>query len=74
MFSGVVKIEELKSYNEQEQSEEPTDKEAKRIQFRLLGPFGKGHNIVVYIRRLSGRTAEFRELAGRIVPIDNRIR
>jgi hypothetical protein len=74
LFSGVVKIEELESYDEQEQIEGPMDNEARRIQFRLLGPLGKGHNIVVHIRGSPGRTAKFRQLAGRMVPMDNRTR
>jgi hypothetical protein len=74
LFSGVVKMEELESYNEQEQIEGPMDNEARRIQFRLLGPLGKGHNIVVHIRGSPGRIAKFRQLTGRIVPMDNRTR
>ena len=76
LFSGIVKIEELESYNEQEQEGgiEATDDEVVRVQFRLLGPLGKGHNIVVHIRKSAGRTAEFKELAGRMVPMDNRTR
>jgi len=50
LFSGVVRMEELESYDEEEQQEEYTDKEAMRVKFRLLGPLGKGHNIVVHIR------------------------
>jgi hypothetical protein len=43
-------MEELESYDEEEWREEYTDKEAMRVRFRLLGPLGKGHNIVVHIR------------------------
>jgi hypothetical protein len=74
LFSDVIKIEELELYDEQEQSRDPIDKEAKRIKFRLLGPLGQAHNIIVYICRSSSRTAEFKELIGRIIPIDNRTR
>jgi hypothetical protein len=45
-----------------------------RIQFRLMGPLGQVHNIVVYIRGSASRTEEFRELVGRIIPMDNRTR
>jgi hypothetical protein len=45
-----------------------------RIQFRLIGPLGQAYNIVVYICRLASRIEEFRELVGRIIPMDNRIR
>ena len=67
-------MEELKAYDKQDQSKELIDKEAKRAKFRLLGPLGQGHNIVVYIRRSASRTNEFRKLAGRIILLDNRIR
>jgi hypothetical protein len=46
----------------------------KKQQFRLLGPLGQGHNIVVHIRGSSAQTARFKELAGRMTPIDNRTR
>ena len=74
LFSGVIEIEELELYNKQEQSEEPIDEEARRIKFRLLGPLGQGHNIVVHIRKSARRTEEFRELVGRMIPMDNRTR
>jgi hypothetical protein len=69
-----MKPEELKSYDEQDQNEELRDENMKKQQFRLLGPLGQGHNIVVYIRGSSARTARFKELAGRIIPMDNRTR
>lgn len=74
LFSGVVQIEELESYDEEEWQEEYTDKEAIRVKFRLLGPLGKAHNIVVHIRGSPSRTAQFVQLAGRLVPMDNRTR
>ena len=70
----MVKIEELKAYNKQDQSKELINKEAKRAKFRLLGPLGQGHNIVVYIRGSASRTNEFRKLVGRIILLDNCIR
>ena len=45
-----------------------------RAKFRLLGLFGQGYNIVVYIRKSSARTDHFRKLVGRIILIDNRTR
>ncbi|KAN0099835.1 hypothetical protein V8E51_013610 [Hyaloscypha variabilis] len=42
-----------------------------RAKFRLLGPLGQGHNIVVYIRRSLLRTAAFKKNAGRLIPINN---
>jgi len=42
--------------------------------FRLLGPLGKLHNILVYSRSQSALEKEFIELAGRMVPLNNRTR
>jgi hypothetical protein len=65
-------MEELELYNEKEQQKEYIDKKAMRVKFRLLGPLSKGHNIVVYIRGSLSKTAQFVQLAGKLVPIDNR--
>ena len=67
-------MEELNLYNNQDGSRELIDKEAKRIQFRLLGPLSQGYNIVVYIHGLPNRIAKFVKLIGRMILIDNRIR
>jgi hypothetical protein len=67
-------MEELESYDKQDQSEEFIDKEARRIKFRLLGPLGQAHNIVVHIRGSPGRIEEFKTLASRMIPMDNHIR
>ena len=72
MFHNVIEVEELKSYDESEESTEFSD-EAKR-KFRLLGPFGKLHNIIVNIRGSPSQTAEFLQLAGQMIPLDNRTR
>jgi hypothetical protein len=69
-----VKIEELQSYDDQDQKKEKEGEEERRVKFRLIGPLGKIHNIVVYIRGLTARIAEFLELAGRRIPLDNRTR
>ena len=45
-----------------------------RAQFRLMGPLGQAHNIVVHIRGLARRIEEFRILANRLILIDNRTR
>jgi hypothetical protein len=58
LFTGVITAQELKSYNEQEQTRQLSNDKARRVQFRLLGPLGKAHNIVVNIRSLPTRTAE----------------
>ncbi len=39
-----------------------------------MGPLGQGHNIVVYIYSSFAYITRFKELAGRIIPIDNRTR
>ena len=70
----MIGIEELESYDEQDRSGELTDEEAKRVKFRLLGPLGQAHNIVIHIRGSPKRTEEFKTLASRIIPIDNHTR
>jgi hypothetical protein len=60
-------------YKEKEEANRKLiDKEAKKAKFRLLRPFSKAHNIIVYIHSLSGCTKQFRKLAGRMILIDNR--
>ena len=44
------------------------------MKFRLIGPLGQLHNIIVHIRGSTAHTNEFLELAGRKVPLDNRTR
>ena len=70
----MIKIEELEAYNKQDQIKELTDKEAKRAKFRLLRPLGQGHNIIVYIRALAGKTNKFKKLVKRIILLDNYIK
>jgi hypothetical protein len=41
-------------------------------QFRLLKLFSQKYNIVIYIRKSSARTAKFKELTGKIIPMNNR--
>jgi hypothetical protein len=45
-----------------------------RAAFRAMGPLGKLHNIIVHIRNSASRTREFKDLAGRIIPLNNRTR
>jgi hypothetical protein len=70
----VIDLDKLKSYDLKDKNRELTDKEARRARFRLLGPLGQRHNIIVYICGLSARIKHFRTLAGRIILIDNCIR
>jgi hypothetical protein len=39
-----------------------------------MGPLGKFYNIIVYIRQSAGRTKEFKDLAGKMILLDNRTR
>jgi hypothetical protein len=74
LFQNIVEIDELESYDEKEKRGEIEDEEKRRVKFRLMGPLGQLHNIIVHIRGSTARTNEFLELAGRKVPLDNRTR
>ena len=74
LFHSLIEMEQLESYDEQEGKGEVGDEEEKRATFRVMGPLGKLHNIVVHIRNSAGRTKEFKDLAGRMIPLDNRTR
>jgi hypothetical protein len=74
LFTDVVNLEELKSYDDHEGKGEIGDEEAKKAKFRLMGPLGQMHNIVIHIRGSTARVVEFLELAGRRIPLDNRTR
>ena len=71
MFAEVIDLEKLALYDLENEDGELTDEEARRARFRLLGPLGKEHNIVVHIGRLLACTDIFRKLAGRLIPMDN---
>jgi hypothetical protein len=70
LFANV--LNDLESYDQDYEDQELH--EERKARFRLLGPLGQGHNIVVHIRGSPSRTAEFKELAGRTIPLDNRTR
>lgn len=74
LFADVIGVEELESYDSQDKTTELADKEVIRAKFRLLGPLGQAHNIVIHIRGSPGRTAAFKALAKRLIPMDNRTR
>jgi hypothetical protein len=74
LFEDVIRQEELESYDEEDRNGVAVDEEARKAKFRLLGPLGQGHNIVVNIRSSAGRTEQFRASAGRMIPMDNRTR
>src|SRR5450755_2834675 len=71
LFANVIDLDELESYDLEDADGELTDKETIKAKFKLLGPFGQGHNIVVHIRGSTARTDYFRKLAGKIIPMDN---
>jgi hypothetical protein len=74
LFTNVIEMGELESYDDEDRNRDVTDKEVRRAKFRLLGPLGQGHNIVAHIRGSPARTKAFKELAGRMIPMDNRTR
>jgi len=74
LFHNSISTEELESYDELEERGELEDIEEVKQKFRLLGPLGQLHNIIVDIRSSANRTAEFVALAARMVPLDNRTR
>jgi hypothetical protein len=73
LFSKIIDEETLQERGEKEEEheEKATRQQAK---FRLLGPLGKLHNIVVHTRGSSPRSRRFHELANRMIPLDNRTR
>jgi hypothetical protein len=70
----VINIKELELYDDEDKNRGPIDKEARKIKFRLLGPLGQAHNIIVHIRGSPGQIEEFIMYAKRMVPMDNRTR
>ena len=76
LFHDIFSEEELQLYSDQEALAIEINDEViqKQVKFRLLGPLGQLHNIVVHIRRSPSRKAEFLALAGRMVPLDNATR
>jgi len=70
LFHDLIEIEQLESYDRLE-GERIMDEDSQAA-FRLLGPLGKLHNIIVYIRSSASRTKHFQDLAGRMIPLDNR--
>lgn len=76
LFYNIRGIEELESYEDQEKRGKlkPDEVEQKRAKFRLLGPLGQLHNIVVHTGSSPARMKLFETLAGRHIPLDNRTR
>jgi hypothetical protein len=68
-------MDQLSSYDKKEIMGKKKDKindTGKQDTFRIIRPFGKLYNIVVYIRQSANRTKEFKDLIRRMVPLDNR--
>ena len=49
------------------------DERDKNIQ-DIMGPMGKLHNNVVHIRKSANHTTQFKDRAGKIIPLNNRAR
>jgi hypothetical protein len=71
LFANFVEIEELESYDDQDQRGEKEGEEERRVKFRLIGPLSKMHNIVVHIHSSTTCIAEFLELVRRRIPLNN---
>jgi hypothetical protein len=77
LFQSLIEMDQLSSYDEEEvmgEERDEADDTQRRDTFRIIGPLGKLHNIVVHIRSSASRTKEFKDLAGRMIPLDNRTR
>jgi hypothetical protein len=74
LFADTLEIEELASYDTQDRTGEELNEDLRKARFRLMGPLGQIHNIVVHIRSSPTRIQTFRDLAGRLIPLDNRTR
>ncbi len=75
LFTDALEIEELESYDTQDQTrEEVPNEDIRKTRFRLMGPLGQIHNIVAHIRSSPTRIQTFRNLASRLIPLDNRTR
>jgi hypothetical protein len=74
LFTDLININKLESYDEAETDKEFIDEEIKKAKFRFLKSFDKTHNIVIYIRNSDNRADYFRKLIKRMILIDNRTR
>jgi hypothetical protein len=74
LFANIIDLDKLELYDLEDADRELINKEVIRAKFRLLGLFGQGYNIVVYIRRSNARTDHFKKLIKKKILIDNRMR
>jgi hypothetical protein len=68
----LIETEQFDSYDKEEAMKENMNQIQKRNIFRIIELFRKINNIIVYIRGSAGRTKKFKELAERIISLDNR--
>ncbi len=75
LFKDYIDDSQLQSYDDT-QHRKATDEETQKRQksFRKLGPLGKIHNISVHIRASPQRTQDFKDIADKILPLDNATR
>jgi len=73
LFQNLIELDQISSYEEEEARGEG-DAVQRGNTFRAMGPLGKLHNIVVHIRSSAGRIQEFKDIAERMIPLDNRTR
>ncbi|EED18402.1 conserved hypothetical protein [Talaromyces stipitatus ATCC 10500] len=74
LFHNYIEIDQLGLYEIQEEAGELASDISIQQIFRVMGLLGKCHNIVIHIRGSAARTAYFKTLAGRMIPLDNRTR
>jgi hypothetical protein len=72
LFTDLIDIDKLKSYDEIKIDKEFINKKVKKAKFRFLEFFDKAYNIVIYIRNSNDRADYFRKLAKKIILINNR--
>jgi hypothetical protein len=72
-----TQLEKIESYDKETTLEDELNKQTQTEReevFRTMGVLGKLHNIIVHSRASTGRTKEFKSLAGRLIPLDNSTR
>jgi hypothetical protein len=74
LFFNAINIKKLESYDKIDKKGELSGNKDATEKFRLLGPLGKLHNILIHSCSTSAHEKEFMVLAGRMVPLDGRTR
>jgi hypothetical protein len=71
-FASEISIDIIdNSLSDETETETEASNNEDKIRWRSKGPLGKLHNIAVHIRASPTRSFEFRQLAGRGLPLDN---